>query len=107
MHGCRPVETETADRRRRRLHRWKLSLSRPIDDNAVSGLMPSRYASFDRSRLAVKPLNARRHDLHLANWLGLEDATPHFEHPDLSTVAQALAAARETGRARVLMMGAH
>src|SRR5260370_39305064 len=108
MHVCRPVETEAADWRRRRLHRWKLSLSRPIDDDAVSGLrMPSKYPLFDRSRLAVKPLDARQHDLHLANWLGLEDATPHFEHPELSAVARALAAEREAGRARVLMMGAH
>ncbi|MBS1854498.1 MAG: hypothetical protein JST11_03960 [Acidobacteria bacterium] len=67
----------------------------------------SRYKSFDRSRLLVQPLAERTHDLQLNRWLSLDDATPPFEHPDLPALAARLAAARERGSARILMMGAH
>jgi hypothetical protein len=67
----------------------------------------SRYAEFDRSRLLVKPLAERTHDLRLDRWLGLEDETPAFEHPDLEKIAVKLAEAKERGAARILMMGAH
>ena len=68
--------------------------------------MPSRYEMFDRSRLAIKPLAARVHDLPLENWLSLDDETPAFDG-DLALVAERLSAARAAGRARILMMGAH
>jgi hypothetical protein len=67
----------------------------------------SRYPLFDRSRLRVQPLGARAHDLQVAHWLSLSDPTPPFEHPDLPVVAQALRDARDSGAARILMMGAH
>jgi hypothetical protein len=67
----------------------------------------SRYPVFDRSRLRVSPLADRAHDLHLDRWLALDDATPAFDHPDLAAVAAKLDAARESGAARVLFMGAH
>ena len=67
----------------------------------------SQYKTFDRGRLLLKPLAEREHDLHLDRWLGLSDPTPPFEHADLPTVAARLAAAREAGAARILMMGAH
>ena len=67
----------------------------------------SRYELFDRSRLLVKPLAERANDLQLDRWLALTDATPPFAHPDLATVAARLTAAKATGAARVLMMGAH
>ena len=67
----------------------------------------SQYELFDRSRLLVKPLAERAHDLHLERWLALSDPTPPFSHPDLATVAARLAAARASGAARILMMGAH
>ena len=67
----------------------------------------SLYKTFDRSRLLVKPLAERRHDLHLDRWLSLEDATPPFEHPDLPAIAARLTAARASGAARILMMGGH
>ena len=67
----------------------------------------SRYEIFDRSRLEVKPLAERRHDLQLDRWLGLDDPTPRFDHPDLAEVAERMARARESGAARILMMGAH
>jgi len=67
----------------------------------------SKYETFDRSRLIVKPLAERVNDLPLGRWLGLEDETPAFEHPQLSEIAARLAAAKERGAARILMMGAH
>jgi len=67
----------------------------------------SRYEIFDRSRLELKPLAERHHDLHLDRWIALDDETPPFTHPDLATVAGRMAAARRSGAARILMMGAH
>ncbi len=67
----------------------------------------SRYETFDRSRLEIKPLAERVNDLHLDRWLALDDPTPPFEHPDLATVAAHLEKARAQGAARILMMGAH
>jgi hypothetical protein len=67
----------------------------------------SRYKLFDRSRLLIKPLADRTHDLQLGRWLALEDPTPPFEHGDLPTVAARLIAARGRGAARILLMGAH
>ena len=67
----------------------------------------SRYKSFDRSRLLIKPLAERTNDLQLGRWLALDDPTPPFEHADLPAVAARLTAARERGAARILLMGAH
>jgi phosphoglycolate phosphatase-like HAD superfamily hydrolase len=67
----------------------------------------SRYAVFDRSRLEVKPLAERVHDLKLDRWLALEDETPEFAHADLPALAERLQCARRSGAARILMMGAH
>src|SRR5258708_34200583 len=69
--------------------------------------MGSRYKLFDRSRLLLKPLAERAHDLHLDRWLALSDATPEFEHGDLPAVAARLESARRAGAARVLIMGGH
>jgi hypothetical protein len=69
--------------------------------------MISKFTSFDRSRLIVKPLDERAHDLTLENWLQLDDPVPAFEHPDLAIVADRLRQARERGSARILMLGAH
>jgi hypothetical protein len=69
--------------------------------------MKSKYETFDRSRLVVKPLAERKHDLPLERWMALDDPAPAFEHPELAEVAQRLKTARERGAARILMMGAH
>src|SRR6266481_7248753 len=69
--------------------------------------MGSRYKLFDRSRLRLKPLAERAHDLHLDRWLALSDATPEFQHEDLPAVAARLESARRQGAARVLIMGGH
>ncbi len=70
-------------------------------------MTPSKYPLFDRTRLALKPLAERKHDLTLEHWLRLEDPAPPFEHPDLGRLAERLRAARRRGAARILMMGAH
>jgi hypothetical protein len=69
--------------------------------------MPSRYETFDRSRLRILPLSERVHDLHIGHWLKLADDAPAFTHADLPEVARRLSNALENGRARILMMGAH
>ncbi len=69
--------------------------------------MKSKYELFDRSRLEIKPLAERVHDLQLSNWLELEDETPEFHDASLTAVAERLRAAQRNGAARILMMGAH
>lgn len=69
--------------------------------------MVSKFRQFDRSRLRILPLAERAHDLQLSRWLELDDATPEYSHADLPAVASRLRAAKETGAARILMMGAH
>ena len=69
--------------------------------------MPSKYPMFDRSRLRVKPLSERLHDLHLDHWMALTDAPPSFQHADLAKVAERLKSAQSANAARVLLMGAH
>ncbi len=71
--------------------------------NAVT----SKYETFDRGRLLVKPLSERANDLQLARWMGLDEEAPEFAHPQLSDVARRIVAARRSGSARILMMGAH
>jgi hypothetical protein len=69
--------------------------------------MASKYPLFDRSRLRLRPLAERVHDLHLDHWLALEDSPIPYEHPQLDHVAARILAAERTGAARILMMGAH
>ena len=64
------------------------------------------YPQFDRSRLIVKPLAERQHDLTLDVLLPF-DAADDYTHPSIPVVAARLAAARDRGAARILMMGAH
>lgn len=69
--------------------------------------MTSKYEAFDRSRLIVKPLAERVHDLQLERWLSLGDPVPEFSHSDLAAVARRVSDARQRGSAVLLMMGAH
>jgi hypothetical protein len=69
--------------------------------------MTSKYKLFDRSRLLLKPLSSRTHDMHLDYVLGLEDPAPEYAHPQLPEVARRIVTARRNGTARILMMGAH
>ncbi|MCR4406374.1 MAG: hypothetical protein NUW24_05560 [Anaerolineae bacterium] len=65
------------------------------------------YPLFDRSRLKLKPLAEREHDMTLAEVLNLDDDIPPFDHPDLARVAERIARAHRQGSQVILMMGAH
>lgn len=65
------------------------------------------YPTFDRSRLLIKPLSERVHDLTTADLMGLEDPYPPFDHPNMPVLAKAVVQARRQGAAVILMMGGH
>jgi len=69
--------------------------------------MESKYPIFDRSRLQLRPLAERAHDMTLDYVLQLDAEAPAFDHPDLPVVCDRLVAAKESGAARLLVMGAH
>jgi hypothetical protein len=69
--------------------------------------MASRYPLFDRSRLRIRTLAERQHDLSLPHWLATDAATPEYNDPQLAAVASRWAAAYHSGASRILMMGAH
>jgi hypothetical protein len=69
--------------------------------------MGSKYEVFDRSRLVIKPLVERVHDLQLDHWLSLDSPAPPYSHPQLALVAKRMVEARRQGAACILMMGAH
>ncbi|MFQ3649665.1 MAG: hypothetical protein SNJ75_04980 [Gemmataceae bacterium] len=62
---------------------------------------------FDRSALRIQPLAQRVHDLDLSSVLALEAPVPSGASPHLPVIAQRLRQARERGRARIWLMGAH
>src|SRR6187551_3653598 len=65
------------------------------------------YPQFDRSRLRIRPLSERRHDLTLDHILPIDIALPRFDHPSMEVLGQRLASAKLNESARILMMGAH
>lgn len=65
------------------------------------------YAQFDRSRLLVKPLAEREHDLDLSAIMQLDAQVPEYDAPELDTIAARLVQARGRGGEVLLMMGAH
>lgn len=65
------------------------------------------YTTFDRSRLRLKPLAERVHDMSLAEVLPLDADVPPFDHPQLGVVAERVAEAFRRQRPVILMMGAH
>jgi hypothetical protein len=69
--------------------------------------MQSKYEVFDRSRLVIKPLRERVHDMTLDDVLGLKEPAPEYSHPQLPEVARRVLAAKKGGASRILMMGAH
>jgi len=69
--------------------------------------MSSKYQTFDRAWLQIKPLAEREHSLHLDRWMSLEDDPPPYEHPQLGEIATRLSRAKASAAARVLIMGAH
>ena len=65
------------------------------------------YPIFDRSRLKLKPLAERVHDMTLADVLPLDAAGEPFEHPALPIIAGRIRQARAAGAPVVVLMGAH
>jgi len=65
------------------------------------------YPVFDRSRLKLKPLAERQHDMTLDDVLPLDAPVSPFEDPNLAQVAQRVARAHRAGAQVILMMGAH
>lgn len=64
------------------------------------------YPTFDRSRLRLRPLAERRHDMDLAHILELGDPPP-YDDPQLDQIASRVVAARRADRPVILLMGAH
>jgi len=65
------------------------------------------YPVFDRSRLRLKPLSERTHDVTADQVLDLDAPVAPFDHPDLPVLAERIARARREGRPVIFMMGAH
>ncbi len=65
------------------------------------------FPAFDRSRLVIKPLAERQHDLDLSVLLPLDAPPSGYAHAALPILGQRLAEARTLGRARIALMGAH
>lgn len=65
------------------------------------------YPEFDRSKLRLKPLAERVHDMTLAEVLPLDAPVPPLDDPNLDRVAERVVQARRAGAPVVWMMGAH
>jgi hypothetical protein len=65
------------------------------------------YKQFDRSRLRLKPLAERVHDLSLESLIRPDGPYERCEHQALPILAERIRRARETGSSVVLMLGAH
>jgi len=65
------------------------------------------YPTFDRSRLDLKPLDEREHDLTLEVFLDLDDPIPNYENPRLAILADRIIKAKKRGATVMLMIGAH
>ena len=68
----------------------------PVAQPSKLAPMTSRYPEFDRSRLHLRPLAERQHDMDLGKVLAVGEAPQPFEHPALPQVADAVAAAHNT-----------
>jgi len=65
------------------------------------------FSAFDRSRLTIKPLAQRQHDLDLSTIFPLDAPLPEFAHPAVPILGRRLAAGKKSGAARIALMGAH
>ena len=65
------------------------------------------YSMFDRSKLKLKPLAERKHDMTLDQVLPLDSPGEPFDDPQLEQVAKRIMRARRNGAPVILMMGAH
>ncbi len=68
------------------------------------------YPQFDRSKLVIKPLDERQHDVRHDSLLMLDDVPPSLDETGMRAVTQLgqrLVAARQRNAARMILMGAH
>ena len=65
------------------------------------------YHLFDRSKLKLRPLSERAHDMTLAEVLPLDVPLPPFDGPGLAQVAERIVQAHRADGQVILMMGAH
>ncbi|MFA0765268.1 MAG: hypothetical protein BDTLLHRC_000221 [Candidatus Fervidibacter sp.] len=65
------------------------------------------FPQFDRSKLRLKPLSERVHDLSLDRFYRLDDPIPPFDHPALDAIADRIIRARRNGAPVLILMGAH
>jgi len=66
--------------------------------------------TFDRSRLILKPLGERTHDLSISQQLPLDELPPTLDAKGMADIAELgrrMAQAKERGAAILLLMGAH
>src|SRR5262245_46707588 len=66
--------------------------------------------TFDRSRLIIKPLAERKHDISIEQQLPLEELPPPLEPramADIAELGRRMAAARKRKAAILLLMGGH
>jgi hypothetical protein len=74
------------------------------DKNEVAGMS---FKQFDRSRIKMKPLGERQHDLSRNCLIYSDSSYERCEHPALPILAERIRKAREKESAVILMLGAH
>jgi hypothetical protein len=67
----------------------------------------SRYALFDRSRLELRDLAERGHDLNWIDCLPLKAPERPYQNAEMGDLVTRIITARQNGRPVVLMMGGH
>jgi hypothetical protein len=65
------------------------------------------FKLFDRSRLKIKPLKEREHDLDRNILIFPDSPYQHFDHPALPVLAERIRQAKARRSAVILMIGAH
>ena len=65
------------------------------------------YPAFDRSRLILKPLAKRQHDMSLEDVLDLDVMVAPYDNPSLNKVAERVVEAKRSNSQVIMMMGAH
>ena len=65
------------------------------------------YPRFDRSRLRLKPLAERVHDMTLAEVINPGDPSPLCDDPSLPIAVERVAQTHRRGAPTILMMGGH
>ena len=65
------------------------------------------YPLFDRSKLNVKPISERVHDISINTLIGLDAKLEPFDDPALEPLAHSILSAREKNAAVMMMYGAH